>query len=92
MLKIEYTNRFKKEYKLAIKRGYKVEKLIEVITLLSQEKDLPSKYRDHLLIDSKKYVNVRECHIEPDWLLIYEINRDCLVLTLLRTGTHSDLF
>lgn len=53
---------------------------------------LPEKYRDHKLTNSKDYENVRECHIEPDWLLIYEIIGDELILNLLRTGSHSDLF
>lgn len=53
---------------------------------------LPEKYRDHQLVDSKMYKHVRECHIQPDWLLIYHINDDELVLSLLRTGSHSDLF
>ena len=53
---------------------------------------MPEKYRDHKLTNSKDYENVRECHIEPDWLLIYEIIDDELILNLLRTGSHSDLF
>lgn len=92
MLKIRYTNKFKEDYKLAIKRGKKESKLKKVIELLANQMILPAKYRDHKLTNSKKYENVRECHIEPDWLLVYEIIDDELVLNLLRTGTHSDLF
>lgn len=92
MLKIRYTNKFKEDYKLAIKRGKKESKLKKVIELLANQTILPAKYRDHKLTNSKKYENVRECHIEPDWLLVYEIIDDELVLNLLRTGTHSDLF
>lgn len=92
MLNIRYTNKFKDDYKQALKRGKKEDKLREVIELLANRVVLPEKYRDHKLIDSKDYDNVRECHIEPDWLLIYEIIDDELILNLLRTGSHSDLF
>lgn len=60
--------------------------------MLVNEQELPEKYRDHNLTNSRNYKNVRECHIQPDWLLIYQINRDILTLILLRTGSHSDLF
>ena len=68
------------------------EKLETVISLLCREVPLPEVYRDHALINSRNYKNVRECHIEPDWLLVYKVEKDRLVLQLLRTGTHSDLF
>lgn len=92
MLKPEFTSQFKKDYKLALKRGCNPKKLMEVITLLCNEQKLPEAYRDHALTNSRNYKNVRECHIEPDWLLVYKIVSDNLVLQLLRTGTHSDLF
>lgn len=92
MLKIEYQGQFKKDYKLALKRGCDPRALQEVITLLANEQKLPEKYRDHALADTKQYKGVRECHIEPDWLLIYKIYNDILTLKLIRTGTHSDLF
>ncbi|MBO4323664.1 MAG: type II toxin-antitoxin system YafQ family toxin [Clostridia bacterium] len=92
MLKIEYQGQFKKDFKIAIKRGCDISELQKVITLLAKEQPLPQKYRDHALINSKDYKNVRECHIEPDWLLIYKIDGDRLVLKLIRTGTHADLF
>ena len=92
MLKIEYHSQFKKDYKAAVRRGCDIVELQKVILLLANEQPLPSKYRDHALTDSKEYKNVRECHIKPDWLLIYSVNNDCLVLKLIRTGTHSDLF
>lgn len=92
MLKPEFTNQFKKDYKLALKRGCNPKKLEEVITLLCNEQQLPEVYRDHALTNSRNYKNVRECHIEPDWLLVYKIVSDNLILQLLRTGTHSDLF
>ena len=92
MLKPEFTTQFKKDYKAAIKRGCDVAKLEEVINLLCEEKPLPEKYQDHPLNNSRNYKDSRECHIEPDWLLVYMITKDRLVLKLIRTGTHSDLF
>ncbi|MBS4879348.1 MAG: type II toxin-antitoxin system YafQ family toxin [Firmicutes bacterium] len=92
MLKPEFSGQFKKDYKLALKRGCDPKKLERVITLLCQEEQLPASYRDHALVNSRNYKNVRECHIQPDWLLVYRIVQDRLVLQLLRTGTHSDLF
>ena len=87
---IVWTTKFKKHYKRAIKRGLKMELLEQVVELLSMGKPLPDKNRDHDL--SGDWVGHRECHIQPDWLLIYRIKDDVLVLTLARTGTHSDLF
>ena len=92
MLKIEFQGQFKKDYKLAIKRGCDIQELMEVVSLLAAEKTLPEKYRDHALENSRDYQNVRECHIRPDWLLIYKIVEDHLILKLIRTGSHSDLF
>ncbi len=92
MLKLEFTGLFKKDYKLALKRGCKPEKLEEVITLLCENRPLPEKFRDHQLQNSRNYKGMRECHIEPAWLLIYRIVDERLILELIRTGTHSDLF
>ena len=92
MLRPEFTGQFKKDYKLAIKRGCDLDKLQEVITLLVNEQPLPEKYRDHALVNSHNYKNMRECHIEPDWLLVYKIEQELLILKLIRTGSHSDLF
>ena len=92
MLKPEFTGQFKRDYKTAIKRGCDPDKLKTVIEMLCNETPLPDKYRDHQLTNSKDYKNVRECHIEPDWLLIYAVYKDRLILQLIRTGTHSDLF
>ena len=89
-MKVRYTNQFKKDYKLIQKRGYDINKLKEVVQLLLQEKKLPETYKEHYLMG--KYKGFRECHIQPDWLLIYVIEDDELILTLSRTGTHSDLF
>ena len=87
MLKPEFSGQFKKDYKLAVKRGWDPKKLEKVITLLCGEHPLPAAYRDHPLINSKNYKN-----IAPDWLLIYKIVKKILVLQLIRAGTHSDLF
>ena len=86
---VKVTSQFKKDYKLAMKRGFKISLLDEVIVLLSKGEELPEKYRDHALIGN--WLGHRECHILPDWLLIYRIENDVLVLTLSRTGSHSDL-
>lgn len=84
------TAQFKREYKLARKRGFDPNRLAEIVTLLANGIPLPEKKRDHAL--SGDWIGYRECHILPDWLLIYRLEEDILVLTLTRTGTHSDLF
>ena len=86
------STQFKKDYKLAIKRGCREEDFKEVLEYLVAQKALPEKYRDHALTDSKYYKNTRECHIYPDWLLIYRYESNKLILELVRTGSHSDLF
>ncbi len=83
------TAQFRKDYKLAKKRGLKMEALAEVVTLLAKGEALPEKNRDHSLPGN--WIGHRECHVLPDWLLIYRIEENVLVLTLIRTGTHSDL-
>lgn len=90
MLDLRYSNKFKKDYKTIIKRGYNPQLLQNVLTILCNEQPLPAKYKDHSL--SGNYAGHRECHITPDWLLIYKIEQNILTLTLTRTGTHSDLF
>lgn len=87
---VKFTAQFKKDYKLAIKRGLKIKLLDDIIALLAQGEALPEKCRDHAL--SGDWVCHHECHVLPDWLLIYRIENDVLVLTLVRSGTHSDLF
>ncbi|MDE5614376.1 MAG: type II toxin-antitoxin system YafQ family toxin [Treponemataceae bacterium] len=84
------TSRFKKEYKRAIKRGLKIEKLHHVVELLAKDLELPESLCDHELKGNWK--NHRELHIEGDWLLIYQKKDDVLVLELTRTGSHADLF
>ncbi|MDO9565230.1 MAG: type II toxin-antitoxin system YafQ family toxin [Candidatus Desulfaltia sp.] len=90
MLKIRYSSRFKKDFKAIVKRGYNVKLLEEVLNFLVQEKALPQKYLDHPFAGN--YAGHRECHITPDWLLIYKIEKEILTLSLTRTGTHGDLF
>ncbi len=87
---VKFTNQFKKDYKLAKKRGKRMELINEAINILADGEALPEKYRDHSL--SGNWAGHRECHIQPDWLLVYYFEDDILVLTLARTGTHSDLF
>ena len=92
MLKIEFTGQFKKDYKLAIRRGCDPQDLTTVVSLLAAEQPLPEQYRDHPLENSRNYKGMRECHIKPDWLLIYKISNNELILFLSRTGMQSDLF
>ena len=87
---VKWTNSFKKDYKRAIKRRLKIEKLDEVISILAKGETLDEKYRDHALAGI--FAGLRECHIEPDWLLIYSIENETLILTLSITGNQSDLF
>ena len=90
MLTIKYETAFRKDFKRILKRGYNIKLLEEVIEILAEGKKLPEKYRDHSLTGD--YKDCRECHITPDWLLIYQISNGELILYLTRTGTHSDLF
>jgi mRNA interferase YafQ len=87
---VKFTNQFKKDLKLAKKQNKDIEKLYTVIEKLANGEELEEKYRDHDLKGS--YKGCRECHIEPDFLLVYEIYNDVLVLLLNRAGSHSELF
>lgn len=84
------SNTFRKELKTMIKRGYDISLLDEVVNKLANGEELPERNRDHALTGN--YKGCRECHIKPDWLLIYQIENEELILYLTRTGTHSDLF
>lgn len=90
MYKIKPTKKFQKDLKTAQKRELEISLLTEVIKKLAAGEQLPKKNRDHQL--SGKLAKYRECHITPDWLLMYEIDKKYLYLYLVRTGTHSDLF
>lgn len=84
------TSQFKKDFNLARKKGLDTSKIINVISMLADGKTLPKNYNDHAL--SGNYKGCRDCHIEPDWILIYKIDRKLEILELKRTGSHSDLF
>lgn len=87
---VDRTSKFKKDLKRAIKRGCDIERLRDVVGKLQNGEQLPEKSQDHALHGN--WENYRECHIAPDWLLIYRYFNDVLVLSLTRTGTHSELF
>ena len=86
------TSSFKKELKVIKKRNKDLNKLTQVINTLANGEELDKKYKDHELYNNKRFKNCRECHIEPDWLLVYKINNQELILFLIETGSHSDLF
>lgn len=90
MYSLKYTNRFKKDLKRCRNRGYNLDELIKVIDALQQTGKLPSIYKPHLL--KGKYNGLWECHIKPDWLLIWQQDNSSLTLLMMNTGTHSDLF
>lgn len=86
------TSQFKKNLKKCVKQGKKLDKIYNVITNLANGIPLEMKYKDHYIIDDKYYKNCKECHIEPDWLLIYKYDNEKLILILVSTGSHSELF
>lgn len=90
--KIVLTNNFKNDLKKIKKRNKDMRKLTEIVNILSYNKPLEEKYRDHALSSSSRFKNCRECYIEPDWLLVYKKNDKELILFLMETGSHSDLF
>ena len=87
---IKPTTRFRKDIKFMQKRGFDMQRLTQVVSLLADGTPLPESCKDHAL--SGNWTGHRECHIQPDWLLVYHIEQAFLVLVLTRTGTHSDLF
>lgn len=90
MFEIVLSNRFKKDLKLAAKRGLNLDELDAIVERLASGQPLPEKNRDHALTGD--YIGFRECHIRPDWLLVYRVDGEDLILFLFRTGTHTDLF
>ena len=90
MLKIMFTNRMKRDVKRMKKRGKDIEKLTAVLDALARQQPLPERNRDHAL--SGSLADFRECHIEPDWLLMYQVFEDVLILSATAIGTHADLF
>ena len=89
---VQYTSKFKKDFKRILKQGKDESKFLDVINVLANGQELEEKYRNHELTDSKHFKNCYECHIEPDWLLVYKIQDEQLVLLLFATGSHSHLF
>lgn len=90
MLDIFFSAKFKRDYKRAIKQGKDVDLLLDIVEILAEERPLDPQHRDHALIGD--YIGYRECHIQGDWVLIYKIDGQELLLTLTRTGSHSELF
>lgn len=90
MLEINVTHQFLKDLKVAKKRGLDIDKLNEVVRLIAEEQKLPDKNKDHKLVGD--YIGCRECHIQPEWLLVYTVEKSVNILNLIRTGSHSDLF
>lgn len=89
---VHYSSKFKKSLKKALKKEKKLDKLLDVVDKLANKEELESKYRNHQLIDDKYYKNCGECHIEPDWLLVYQYKDDELILLLVNTESHSEVF
>ncbi len=92
LYEIKTTQEFRKQLKKLNKQGKDLDKLKEVILKLGNNEKLDDKYRNHYLVNNKYYKNCQECHIEPDWLLIYKIENKELIIILLSTGSHSELF
>ena len=90
MFEVVLSNRFRKDLKLAAKRGLRLNELNTIVNQLAAGQTLPERNRDHALTGD--YIGFRECHIRPDWLLVYRVDGDALELFLFRTGTHTDLF
>lgn len=89
ILRVKYSSKFKKSLKLAVKRGLEISLLEQVVIKIQRMETLDDRYKDHEL--KGRYKGYRECHIQPDWLLIYLIEEDILTLTLVDTGSHADL-
>ena len=89
---IKYTSDFKKNYKKIKKQGKDIEKLKTIVRKLASGQELEEKHKNHMLIDNKHYKNCYECHIEPDWLLVYQYIDTEVILVLIATGSHSQLF
>ncbi len=88
---VQYTSLFKKQYKKVLKQGKDKEKFLKILGILANGESLEEKYKDHALVDNKYFKNCRECHIEPDWLLVYKYIENELILFLVQTGSHSEV-
>ena len=89
---MQYTNRFKKDFKKILKQGMDDAKLLDVLKVIATGGELEEKYKNHKLVNDKYFKDCNECHITPDWLLIYKYQNDDLILLLFATGSHSNLF
>ncbi len=89
---VVYSTKFKKALKKLIKQGKDINELFDIIDKLANDEKLNMKYKNHSLVNDKYYNDCNECHINPDWLLIYRYNKDKLLLLLIDTGSHSELF
>ncbi len=89
---VQYSSKFKKGLKKNIKQGKDINKLLDIVDKLAAKEKLEPKYKDHQLVNDGIYNNCRECHIEPDWLLVYKYNENELILLLINTGSHSEVF
>lgn len=89
--KIKYSKEFKKSLKKIIKQGKNIDKLLDVVDMLSNRQQLDAKYKDHSLYNDKRFKDCRDCHIEPDWVLIYKYLEEEVVLLLVNTGSHSSV-
>lgn len=89
--KVKYSKEFKRPLKKAIKQGKNIDKLLDVVDALSQKQQLDPKYKDHALYNDKRFKDCRDCHIEPDWVLIYKYLENEIVLLLVNTGSHSEV-
>ena len=90
--KVVYSTKFKKDLKKVLKQGKNIDDLEKVVFSLANKEELDPKYKNHKLINDKYFQDCFECHIRPDWLLIYKYDEDELLLLLMNTGSHSDLF
>lgn len=89
--KVKYSKEFKKSLKKVMKQGKNIDKLLNIVDMLSHKKQLDSKYKDHALYSDKRFKDCRDCHIEPDWVLIYKYLENEIVLLLVNTGSHSEV-
>ena len=89
--KVKYSKEFKKSLKKVIKQGKNIDKLLDIVDMLSQKQQLDPKYKDHALYNDKRFKDCRDCHIETDWVLIYKYLENEVLLLLVNTGSHSEV-
>lgn len=89
--KIKYSKEFKKSFKKVMKQGKNIDSLLNVVDMLSKKQQLDQKYKDHALYNDKRFKGCRDCHIKPDWILIYKYLDNEIILLLVNTGSHSEV-